>query len=641
MEGNGTPESASRKPTASPPWAEMFRSASLPPKPTPQPPPKTTPPPPPPPTPNPSPSPPPPPLAPTHSGLLVLDEPGRLALYIAMAHAGLALCLLTLYGLYLLLSDFLRPIQWAILCSIPLREVQSYLVSFWDPPLKRGIIPTLLALPLALVQSSFATSADARAAILRRKLPPSPSFPRLLRWLLSSYLFLQLSSYLGLALSLAVVFFLSVFINPNSFLPGRNILQPKSAPSQTLKTIVAVGLMVGMILGFLAGGAFFSYKIGVEGKDAVLSLKTHVQNSNYAEKIGFKNWMEENDISGLVDKYSGKVYETVWDQVDKYAIEYNLTDFTTGFKDFLITQSVAPAGTINESTALMNNSPHPYSIKLEIITQKIKNREWGQIYSELDSFFREITSTRLDLVLKFKSLAFQGLEISQRVLSSSSSVLGGSGKMILSLGVRVASGAAELINFVSELMVFLWVLYYLITSESGGVTEQVIGLLPISKRVKSHCTEVINHAISSVLLATAKIAIFQSLLTLLLFKFFSVHFIYTSTILAFISPLFPILPPWLSSLFAAVQLLVEGKYVIALVVTVSHLVLMDLGTGVIQEEIPGYNSYLTGLSVIGGMTLWSNALEGAIMGPLLLTVVIALKNLYSEFVLADSSETES
>ncbi|XP_073011240.1 uncharacterized protein [Typha latifolia] len=633
------PYDSSSKPNANLSWSEMFRSASVR-RPT-EPPPL------------PSPVPKkeqeddgPKPSSSAVSGDL------RLALYIAMAHAGLALSLLVLYGLYRLLSDFLRPLQWALICSIPLREIHLALVAFWSPPLRLGLGPTLFALPSAALRSSAATLADARAAILRRRLPPSPSFPRLLRWLVSFWLFVLFYERVGIPALVAppiLLFFFAAAPSPSFHKPSFLSRNHSSKPSSSfltagvlkhLKTIVTVGLMLGMIFGFLAGGLFFSYKIGIEGKDAVVSLKSHVQKSNYAERIGFKKWMDDNDIPGLVDKYSARLYDTAWEQIDQLAVQYNLTDFTNGFRHFLISQSVAPSGAAS-SNALISSTSHPYSVKLQSLTVRVKNREWAEIYKELDSFFRELLITREDLVVKAKEVAFQGMEVSKRVLSSGTSVLGGSANMVFFVTLRIVSGAAEVLNFVSELMVFLWVLYYLTTSESGGATEQVVGMLPISRSVKLRCIEVINHAICSVLLATAKIAIFQGCLTWLLFRFFSVHFVYTSTVLAFISPLVPVLPAWLSSIFAAGQLLIEGKYIMAVVLIGIHLWLMDYGTTVIQEDIPGYNAYLTGLSIIGGVTLFPNALEGAIMGPLIMTVVIALKNLYAEFVLADTEETST
>ncbi|KAF0918381.1 hypothetical protein E2562_023542 [Oryza meyeriana var. granulata] len=42
---------------------------------------------------------------------LLLEADAHLALYIAMAHVGLTMALLVLYGLYRLLADFLRPLQ--------------------------------------------------------------------------------------------------------------------------------------------------------------------------------------------------------------------------------------------------------------------------------------------------------------------------------------------------------------------------------------------------------------------------------------------------------------------------------------------------------------------------------------------------
>ncbi|ERN13789.1 hypothetical protein AMTR_s00049p00202870 [Amborella trichopoda] len=607
------------------------------------------------------------------------DPQVRLAIYIAMAHAGLALTLALLYGLTKLLEECYRPIQWAILCSMPLREIQRALVQFWRHPLNLGLFETLLAIPVAVFSAITGTVIDFQGALfrlLRIRQQSSESkerigFSKLMQWLVSFGLFVFTHERIGASVIPAFAFsgLIAYAAGSSAGLMDQthgksnvastltaisSVRRGRSTPMlsvwsrfsrfltsgllKRLKTMVALGLITGMIAGLVCGFMFFSYKIGVEGKDAVISLKTHLQENNYAERIGLMEWIEKNDIPELIDTYTAKFYETLSQQVDSLALHYNVTEIVDGFKYYLMKPSES---SVTSTVPVV--SGQPFGEKLHNLQVNVQNREWQLIYHEVQGVFREfmVLLRREDLVEKIKRIALQSVDMSKRVLASSSVVLAGSANLLFSLAVSIVSGAAGVLNFVSQLMVFFWLLYYLITSESGGVMDHVLGMLPVSEATRVRSAEVLGHAVSSVLLATAKITLFQGCLTYLLFRFYRIHFLYMSTVLAFMSALLPFIPTWVSSVPAAAQLGMEGRYVEAIVLTVIHLMLMDYGASAIQDDIPGQRAYLTGLSILGGMALFPSALEGTIMGPMLMTVMIALKNLYAEFVLVSTKETSS
>jgi hypothetical protein len=119
----------------------------------------------------------------------------QLAMYIAMAHAMLVLGILIFFGIGLLLKGYWKPIQWAVLISMPLREIQSVLVSFWQEPLQAGILETTLAVPAFLLRNLVETGHDAREAMLG--MAGMLGFAKLLRWLLTFAVCTLVYDFLG------------------------------------------------------------------------------------------------------------------------------------------------------------------------------------------------------------------------------------------------------------------------------------------------------------------------------------------------------------------------------------------------------------------------------------------------------------
>ncbi|KAI9075569.1 hypothetical protein K1719_042475 [Acacia pycnantha] len=584
------------------------------------------------------------------------DPQIRIAMYVAMAHAGFALSLAVLYGGAKLLQNYWRPILWAILCSIPLRELHTALVSFWSRSLNLGLVHALLAIPLSAVDVTCSSLIDSHAALLRLLGYPSPiiqrkfGFSKLMQWLISFGIFIFLYERIG-------SFSVPAFLIPCSIayasgfgkvtmrkLTSISSIKFRSDHSSfgfkisswltsimlnRLKTTVGIGLIMFMIVGSVLGLVFFSYKIALEGKDAVISLKVHLHENDYAERIGVKKWMDENHIPELIDSYASKVSETLLQNIDSLAAYYNATEIVLGVRNYFISHSQGSA----KSSVPVQASVRQVSQKLSYIQSRVGNGQWKKIYSDIDGLFRELASfiAREGLMGELKAFLVESLDVSKRLLTCGANIL-------LYMAISIVSGAAGLVNFISELMVFLWLLYYLMTSDSGGVMNHVLDMVPISKSTRVQCAQVLDHAVSSVFLATAKLTLFQGCLTYLLFRFYHIHFLYTSTSLALMSAILPITPaPLLATIPAAAQLAMEKRYIEAILLTIIHQILLDYGTQAIQdEEIPGHNAYLTGLSILGGIAVFPSALEGAIIGPLLMSVMIALKRLYAEFVLGTS-----
>lgn len=250
------------------------------------------------------------------------------------------------------------------------------------------------------------------------------SFPKIVQWLISFALFVIIYENIGVytlpafsvACFVAYIFgYRSIAIDPSvsttlsalsrhgSRLKLRNSNRVSryitSLILKRLKTMVAISLIMVMIVGTLFGMVFFSYKIGMEGKFAVISMKGHLehqleQNYIYAERVGLNKWMDENQIPEFIDDYATKFYETVLQNIDSWAADYNVTEIVDNMKHYLTSNDSSPVNTRSNSSVgnanqeqIIININQSLSEKFHSIQSRVRNREWGVIYRNIDDIY--------------------------------------------------------------------------------------------------------------------------------------------------------------------------------------------------------------------------------------------------------------
>uniref|UniRef100_U5EIK1 Putative conserved plasma membrane protein n=1 Tax=Corethrella appendiculata TaxID=1370023 RepID=U5EIK1_9DIPT len=185
----------------------------------------------------------------------------------------------------------------------------------------------------------------------------------------------------------------------------------------------------------------------------------------------------------------------------------------------------------------------------------------------------------------------------------------------------VLGGGHAVIKFLFHTIIFFTTLFYLLQSSQDRYAPIAVN---INSSWGSRLASSLEDSISSVLVATLKLATFHGLFTWLTHTVFGAHIVYLPAVLASILAAAPFLETYWCSVPAFLDLwLSQDRFWLGILLVLIHFIVPSNFNPIIHSEIKGGgHPYLTGLSIAGGMYLLG--LEGAVLGPLLLCLLVVL-----------------
>ncbi|KAI6176553.1 hypothetical protein M3Y97_00810500 [Aphelenchoides bicaudatus] len=385
--------------------------------------------------------------------------------------------------------------------------------------------------------------------------------------------------------------------------------------------IASVSTMIFLIFGVIIFGLFSAFQLQSEVVH-VVNLGSNVVSSNKELFANAMNYTGQKLNEESLNDYAEKTYN------------YSRGWLSSNIRSLADPKDKARADQLEEQAKiLVDNLYRLYTENIKNLpenTTEIANRDFfTQLMSatnieSLKNEFTQIVKENLETILNIAKSLWGVLAANIAVLSA----------FLFSIASFLLGFGFIFLNFFIILIVFLTVAFYLLVNSTGTFLpiRWIEDFAPSIQARNSHIKigHAVENAISSVFILTAKMSIFYFLYTYFVHSLFGLTIVFIPSVLSSIFASVPLVPTYSVSIFGLIELyLIKEETFAALVFLIANFTPLFTVDGAFYSEIKHCHPYLIGLSIVGG--IYSMGIEGAVIGPIILCILIVLFNVYAEF----------
>ncbi|CAF1029362.1 unnamed protein product [Adineta steineri] len=192
------------------------------------------------------------------------------------------------------------------------------------------------------------------------------------------------------------------------------------------------------------------------------------------------------------------------------------------------------------------------------------------------------------------------------------------------------TGGFALFNFLISFIVFITLLFYLLSNSTQPIYRPTVWLNNILAIGGSGLGQAVNDAVTSVFIASLKIATFYGLYTYIIHTLLCSNLVFLPAMIASICAV--TLKSYWAALPGCLDLwLVQQRPLSALILLLAQIVpVYIVDTAIYSEVKGGGHQYLTALAIAGGA--YYRGIEGALIGPIILCCLLVGIRMYNETI---------